>query len=239
MRVVLVGALLALPAVAKVPSYNRPNVGVAQVSSEKPGSDEKSHSVLCHEKPRTVLLETGIHIDLIYCGIAPDITTTSAYQAPNADGKFYTITTHNIHRDRDGSRTQIRIYKPNADWAVPLNSLDIMGAAVLKDGDVLENGGADDSWVAQQDLPFNHQGQDWLRARQIVMQKRATRQWVYYRIIVDTRHNLLYVLYQKDDDGGANQENSFFNSFTVDPNSFSADPGKAPGAHLPPPYPNP
>jgi hypothetical protein len=69
MRVVLVGALVALPAVAavaKVPSYNRANLSVAQASSEKPGSDDKSHSVECNEKPRTVLLETRVHINLVY-----------------------------------------------------------------------------------------------------------------------------------------------------------------------------
>lgn len=49
-------------------------------------------------------------------------------------------------------------------------------------------------WVVQKDFRFNHRGQDWLQARQIVMQKPTASQWVYYRIVVDTRQNLLYVL---------------------------------------------
>lgn len=231
MNVVLVAAFLTLLA-APAQSQNRP--GPPPEQAEKPDAGEKSQSRECNEKPRPVLLETGIHIDLVYCGDTPDITTTVGRQEANYDGKFYTIITHNIHRDENAA--YVLIYKPNADWPVPAQSLDSIGALILKEGNTEE---ADHSgWVAQKDFRFTQGGHDWLRARQIVMQRPSSEEWVYYRIIVDTRHNLLYVLFQRDETGGVNQANSFFDSFTVDSANFTIDPRQMPGAHLPPPYPN-
>lgn len=228
MKVRLVGAFLALPAAATVASHGRLNISVPAVSAEKPSSDEKSRSVQCKEKPRSVSLETDISIDLIYCSATPNITTTVTYQTPNSDGKFYTIITHSIHRDRDASSSYVLIYKPNADWAVPAKSLDAFGAIILKEAADTDRRGS----VAQQDLRFDQR--DWLPARQIILQKGTA-----YRIILDTRHNLLYVLYQRDDEGGADKGDSFFDSFAVDPGNVAVHPENAPGAYLPPPYPNP
>lgn len=233
MKVVLVAAFLTLLA-APAQSQNRP--GTPPGHAEKPDADEKSRSLPCHEKPRPVLLETGIHIDLVYCGDTPDMTTTVGQQEANYDGKFYTIISHNIRRDQEAFSAYFLIYKPNADWPVPAQSLDSIGALILKEGNTEE--AYHSGWVAQKDFRLIQGGHDWLQARQIVMQRPSSGEWVYYRIIVDTRHNLLYVLYQRDDAGGVNQENSFFDSFTVDSASFTIEPRQMPGAHLPPPYPN-
>jgi hypothetical protein len=216
MRVVLLGALLALPALAHVPST-------------------MASSGQCKQKPRSVALQTGINIDLVYCTDTPDITTTVQNQNPASDGKFYTVITDSINREQGA---YVLIYKPNGNWTVPAHSLDSMGALILQEGDAVTGGTGQSGWVAKQDSRFSHRSLDWLQARQIVMHNPGTREWIYYRIILDTRHNLLYVLYQRDDEGGPNQENSFFDSFTVDA-SVTVDPGNTPGAHLPPPYPNP
>jgi hypothetical protein len=238
MRIALVGALLALPAAAQVPS--------PKVSSD------------CDEPPRAVVLETGLQIDVVYCTSKPVTTESVGYATPNSDGKYYTIVSHLIHRSHVAIPAYVLIYKPNADWVVPAGNLDSLGATALKDGSM--DSADHTGWVAQKDFRFHHRSQDWLPARQIVMHNRTTGQSVYYRIIRDTRHNLLYVLYQRDrqggvdeekggvdeekggvdeEKGGVDEENRFFDSFTVDPKNVQVDPAKAPGAHLPPPYPYP
>jgi hypothetical protein len=213
MRILLLGALLALPAAA----------------AEVRDRDD------CKQAPRSVLLQTGLHIDVVYCTATPQIATTVDFQTPDSAGKFYQLTAHKIQRYEEDSAALVLVYEPNADWAIPAKDLDSLGAKVLAQGS-LDN--ADHTgWVMQKDFRLNHQGLDWLEARQIVMHKAAERQWVYYRIIRDTRHNLLYLLYQRDDSGGASGEDRFFQSFTVNPDSFAAH--ATPGAHLPAPYPNP
>lgn len=241
MRILLLGALLALPAVGTSEPRDKQeqhqddaDVHRHQHREEEPGrrQSDKSH---CHEKPRSVLLQTGLHIDVIYCGATPDIATTVEQQAPNSEGRFFSIITHEIHRYEENSAASVMIFKPNHGH-VPAQVLDIFGAVALKEG---STDNADHTgWVTQKDFRLDHRGHEWLEARQIVMQKPSGSQWVFYRIIRDSRHDLAYVLYQRDDSGGANQENSFFNSFAVDPNSFPVD-APAPGAHLPPPYPYP
>lgn len=231
-RNVLLGALLAVPAFAHADDNH------AQTRAAHHGHNRERPKD-CDDRPRPVLLETGIHIDLAYCGAKPDITTTVGAQEPSSDGKFYTIVTHDIRGLEEDSASYVLVYKPNADWAVPATSLDSLGAIALKQGS-LDNSDHT-GWVAQKDSRLDQRGQDWLPARQLVMHNRSTSQWVYYRIIKDTRHNLLYVLYQRDDEGGAGQENRFFDSFAVDPGTFTVDAGAqpGPGAHLPQPYPNP
>ena len=225
MRVVLVGALLAMPTLAQVRNNRIGNVPHAPAQKQ------------CDQRPRSVLLQPGIHIDVTYCSAVPDITATTDIQEANYDGKFYTIVNYNIHRDLDTFPAYVLIYQPNANWAIPTKSLDSVGAIMLKDGDALDAGHS--GWLVQQDSRFNHRGLSWLEARQIVMKNSTTGRWVYYRIILDTRHNLLYVLYVREGKGSANQENSFFDSFMVDAGKITVDTGIAPGAHLPPPYPNP
>jgi hypothetical protein len=224
MKILLAGALLALPAVA----ISGPH---------------------CNEKPRPVLLQPGLHIDVVYCGATPEIATTIEQEPAHSDGHFYTLIAHKIERKGEDSAAQVLIYKPNGERGVPAHDFDSLSANILKAGSI---DSADHSgWVTEKDFRLDQTGHEWLEARQIVMRKphkdaRAAEQrgensgtqWVYYRIIRDTRHELFYVLYQRDDEGPASQENRFFNSFRVDPESFPVD-ALGPGAHLPAPYPNP
>jgi hypothetical protein len=236
-RNVLLGALVVLAASAhaddrvqnRAPELTQPGYD---------GGHRRAGAKECDEQPRPVLLETGIHIDLAYCGDKPDITTTVGTQDPNSDGKFYTIITHDIGGSQPDSARQVLVYKPNAGWAVPATSLDSMGALALQQGSM--DNSDHTGWVVQKDSRFDQRGQDWLPARAIAMHKRAMKEWVYYRIVRDTHHNLLYVLYQRDNEGGAGQQSRFFDSFAVDSGAFTVDPGAtSPGAHLPEPYPNP
>jgi hypothetical protein len=210
--------------------------GFAQADDDRGRRHE--HSAECDDRVRPVSLETGIRIDIAYCGAKADVTTTVGRQDPSSDGKFYTIVTHVLHRREEDSGSYVLIYKPNTDWAIPATTLDSMGALALQQGSL------DDSdhsgWIKDKDSRLEQRGQDWLPARQIVMRKPSSKQWVYYRIIRDTRHNLIYVLYQRDDEGWAKQENRFFDSFAVDPGSVTVDiTAGGPGAHLDQPYPNP
>jgi hypothetical protein len=236
MRNVLLAALLALPAFAQADDDRGSHRAPEAAHADKDRAGHRDGD--CDERARTVLLENGIHIAVAYCGAKPDITTAVATQSPSSDGKYYTIITHTIHRHEEDSASLVLVYKPNGDWAVPTTSLDSMGALALKQGSI-DN--ADHSgWVTEKDSRLDQGGQDWLPARQIVLRKSSARGWVYYRIIRDTRHNLLYVLYQRDDERGAKQESHFFDSFAVDSGSFTVDPNEAaPGAHPAPPYPNP
>ncbi|MGH8305055.1 MAG: hypothetical protein ACRETG_05540 [Steroidobacteraceae bacterium] len=235
---VLLGALLVLPAFARADDDRAHHRAPEVTQSDLDGGHHRDRSKDCDERARPVLLETGIHIELAYCGAKPDITTTVGTQDPSSDGKFYTIVTHDIRRLEEDSASHVLVYKPNADWAVPATSLDSMGAIALRQGSM--DNSDHTGWVAHKDSRFDQRGQDWLPARQIVMRKPSTSEWLYYRIIRDTRHNLLYVLYQRDDERGSGQENRFFDSFAVDAGAFTVDPGEAgPGAHLPQPYPNP
>ena len=198
----------------------------------------QEHAEDCDDRARPVSLQTGIRIDFAYCGAKPNITTTVGTQDPSSDGKFYTIVTHVIHRREEDSGSYVLIYKPNAQWAVPATSLDSMGALALRQGTL--DGSDHSGWLMDKDLKLDQRGEDWLPARQIVMRKSSSKEWLYYRIIRDTRHNLIYVLYQKDDEGGAKQENRFFDSFEVDRGAITVDTTAAgPGAHLDESYPNP
>lgn len=212
MRILLLGALLALPAAAQVPSSNS-----------------------CSQKPRPVLLQAGLHIDVVYCSNMPEIEIGVEQGTPKADGTSYTIVGRKIRRADENSAGWVLLYKPHGEWTIPAHDVDSLGAKLLQQGslDTPDHTG----WVTKKDFRLDHRGQDWLEARQIVLHKPAGNQWVYFRIIRDTRHNLLYLLYQRDATGGATEENSFFQSFTVNPNSFAVD-VQEPGAHLAPPYPN-
>jgi hypothetical protein len=238
MRNVLLGVLLVLPAFAHADDDRAQNRASEVTQSDHDAGHHRDRSKDCDERPRPVLLETGLHIDLAYCGAKPQITTTVGTQDPSSDGKFYTIITHDIRSLEEESASHVLVYKPNADWAIPATSLDTMGAIALQQGSMDNSDHA--GWVAQKDSRFDQRGQSWLPARQIVLRKPSTNQWVFYRIIRDTRHNLLFVLYQRDDEGGDAHQTRFFDSFAVDPGAFTVDSGEAgPGAHLPQPYPNP
>lgn len=195
------------------------------------------------EEPRPVVLETGISIDVDYCGSTPEISTTQKRVnldqgpleytpgtfPPRNDVKYFVMTTYNIRGYQDVSSAYVFVYKPEGDWRIPRTSLNTVGAGILTAGDPL-TGGDGTGWVVKQDSRLNQQGEDWLPARQIIEEKSDNKSLrVYFRIIIDTRRNTFYYLYQRtqggcaktEDNCGLDQANRVFNSFRVDPDSAS------------------
>lgn len=211
----------------------------AQSSHQEREQSGEATSARCGV-PHSVVLETGISIDVDSCGSAPDIWTkqervrgeqqleyTPSTFPPAGAVKFFIRTTYNIGGSQNVSSAYVFVYEPEGNWRIPGTSLNEVGAGILAAGDPLSAGDTT-GWVVKQDSRLNQQGKDWLPARQIIEEKSNDKSLrVYFRIIMDTHRNKFYYLYQRtqggcaktENDCGLNQANRFFNSFTVDSGS--------------------
>lgn len=192
---------------------------------------------------RSVVLETGISIDVANCGSTPSISakhervqadqaqaeyTPSTFPPQDRDAtRYFARTSYNISGSQNGSSAYVFVYQPEGNWRIPSTSLNTVGAGILAAGDPLTAGDTT-GWVVKQDSKLNQQGKDWLAARQIIEEKSKDKSSrVYFRIIIDSRRNKFYYLYQRTQGGcakteancGLDQANRLFNSFKVDGDS--------------------
>ena len=139
------------------------------------------------------------------------------------------MTTYNLGGSQNVSSAYVFVYKPEGIWPIPATALNTVGAAILAAGDPL-TAGDNTGWLVKQDSRLNQQGMDWLPARQIVEEKSNNKSLrVYFRIILDTRRNQFFYLYERTQgDGGCaktgdcgldQQANRLFDSFKVDADS--------------------
>lgn len=185
----------------------------------------------------TVVLESDVSIDVATCGSNPNISakhdrvladlgqpeyTPGSFPPP--EKRYYTRTSYNIGGSQNGSSAYVFVYEPEGNWLIPSASLKAVGDGILATGDPLTAGDTT-GWVVKQDSRLNQQGKDWLPARQIVEEKSNDKStWVFFRIILDQRHNRFYYLYQRTQGGcgttdancALDQANRLFNSFKVD-----------------------